>query len=70
MSFATASLIGAYAKLKGPARQRFVTRHTVVQDPNGRKKPRKITNFTHYLIGSDEIGAESAPLKSDETQNT
>ena len=50
LSFATASLVGAYTKLKGPARQRFTTRHTIVPDPAGKRKPRKITTITHHLV--------------------
>jgi len=54
LSFATASLIGAYAKLKGPAPQRITARHTIVPDPDGRKKPRKITTVTHHVIASPD----------------
>jgi len=68
LSFATASLIGAYTKLKGPPVQRFTTRHTTIPDPAGRKKPRNITTITHHLIPLP--GGKSAPERADarETQ--
>jgi hypothetical protein len=54
LSFATASLIGAYAKLKGPAPQRITARYTIVPDPGGGKKSRKITTVTHHVIAAPD----------------
>ncbi len=50
LSFATASLIGAYSKLKGMAPQRITARYTIIPDASGKKKPRKITTVTHSVI--------------------
>jgi hypothetical protein len=52
LSFATASLVNAYAKLKGPSPQKFTTRHTIIPDPSGVKKPRKVTTITHHLVAT------------------
>ncbi len=60
LSFATASLIGAYTKLKGLAPQRIAARYTMVPDPDGRKKPRKITTITHSVIASPDVSSRAS----------
>jgi hypothetical protein len=68
LSFATASLISAYTKLKGPAAQRFTTRHTIIPDPAGRKKPRRITTVTHHLIALPDEKSEPDRATAHATQ--
>lgn len=54
MSFATASLVSALTKLKTQPCQRFTTRQTLIPDADGKKKPRKVTTFTHTLFAPRE----------------
>jgi hypothetical protein len=59
LSFATASLIGAYSKLKGLAPQRITARYTTVPDPDGRKKPRQITTITDSVIAAPDVSSRA-----------
>jgi hypothetical protein len=59
LSFATASLIGAYSKLKGLAPQRITARYTIIPDPRGGKKSRKITTVTHSVIASPDASSRA-----------
>lgn len=70
LSFATASLVGAFAKLEGLSGQRFTTRHTIIADPNGKKKPRKITTVTHHLMASKDDRAVPAPGSQPDDERT
>lgn len=60
LSFATASLIGAYAKLKGSAPQRITARYTSVPGTDKRKKPRTITTLTHSVVASADGPSHTA----------
>ena len=50
LSFATASLVGALSRFNSQPGQRFTTRHTIVPDPTGKRKAKRITTITHTLF--------------------
>lgn len=54
LSIATASLVGALARFNSQPGQRFTTRHTIVPDPTGKRKARRITTVTHTLFAPRE----------------